>query len=139
MRHVGGGCHHHRSGAVIRAGLKCGFPRPLSELLPLCSPRAATRESASWRSRRRLASETCLGYKNRHTSFIRMVVDHPALMIRRVRREGMNRRESMNTLRRILMIASAAVAGTVGGALAARAANTYQHVLLISIDGMHAV
>ena len=45
----------------------------------------------------------------------------------------------MNTLRRILMIASAAVAGTVGGALAARAANTYQHVLLISIDGMHAV
>jgi hypothetical protein len=92
-----------------------------------------------------------------------MVVDHPALMIRRVKRESMNRRESMSTVSRLLT-AAAVAACIVGGALAARADDSqggnnqdnnsqggnnqdnnsqgggnYQHVLLISVDGMHAV
>jgi hypothetical protein len=92
-----------------------------------------------------------------------MVVDHPAVMIRRVKRESMNVRESMNTVSRLLT-AAAVAACIVGGALAARADDSqggnnqdnnsqggnnqdnnsqsggnYQHVLLISVDGMHAV
>jgi predicted AlkP superfamily pyrophosphatase or phosphodiesterase len=45
----------------------------------------------------------------------------------------------MKTVSRILMKVAAVIAGVVGVPFGAQAANTYQHVLLISIDGMHAL